>query len=484
MHIKRELIPQYILDIANILHSNNFESNLVGGSIRDILIGRIPNDYDLTTNATPQELISLFPSSIQTGIKFGTVKVLVEDNGEMKVVDITTYRSEEDYIKGRWPSKVIFTKTIHEDLSRRDFTINAIALNLNTYEIIDPFNGEKDIQDKIIKSVGNPLDRFLEDGLRPFRACRLASTLEFQIEDNTFEAIPKSLNNAIQISIERIRDEFVRLVMESPIPSIGVELMRKSGLLNIFMPELLEGYKMMQNTFHEFDVYHHLLLTMDLAPKDIRLAALLHDIAKPRTKSGDHYYGHDIEGEKMARQIMTRMKFSKNEMEKICRLVRWHMFYYPENKYDEQLRTESEQTVEKDAIEQQRKNHRNIQMAQGWEDNAIRRFVSRIGGIDNINELIELRIADASSTNSRHIYDSDEIRRLQGRIADVLNKDNALKITDLNIKGQELIDLGIERGPQMKKIFDELLEIIIEDPSMNTNEQLRIEVIKLKENLN
>jgi len=336
--IKKDL-PKYVLDAAQTLQAAGHEAYLVGGSVRDILLGKNPKDYDIATNAYPEVVEALFPKSIPTGAKFGTMLVLLPDEaGEMQDIEITTYRSEADYFGGRWPAKVEFTKTIQEDLARRDFTINAIALKLDDAEVtdqdvVDPFGGVKDLQAKLLKAVGDPLERFSEDGLRSLRGCRLAANLGFSFDTATFEAIKDTLHVTKHVSLERVRDEFTKLLLYSAKPSIGIELMRVSGLLELFIPELLECIGVDQPQFHVDDVYTHSLKTVDLAEDSVKLAAMLHDIGKPRTMTqdanGTHFYGHDKVGADMAKEILTRLRFSNAEIAKTTLLIRHHMFYYP-----------------------------------------------------------------------------------------------------------------------------------------------------------
>ena len=323
-------IPKYVQKVARILSKEGYDVYLVGGAIRDIVMGKTPHDFDLATNALPDEMLELFPKAVSTGAKFGTVIALVADvQGENKEVEVTTFRSEAEYIDGRWPSKVEFVNDLDKDLGRRDFTINAMALDLSSdlldgqevereWDIHDPFSGITDINMKLIRAVGTPIERFKEDGLRAFKACRLASQLDFEIEEETFSAIKESLPVAKQVSMERVRDEFMKLLLNSPKPSKGIELMRVSGLLNIFLPELLEGYGVEQKLFHAHDVYTHSIRTCDFAEDSVKLAALLHDIAKPRTDMGNgHFYGHDVVGVEMVETIMKRLKFSKSDIESI-----------------------------------------------------------------------------------------------------------------------------------------------------------------------
>lgn len=412
----------------------------------------------------------MFPKSISTGAKFGTVIVLVQDeHGETYEVETTTFRSEAGYIDGRWPSSVKFVDEIDQDLGRRDFTFNAMAIDLSKLdlddgkeekevEIYDPFDGIGDIKKKVVRAVGTPLERFKEDGLRSFKACRMAAQFGFTIEEQTLEAIKESRAVAENISMERIRDEFMKMLLNSPKPSVGIELMRETGLLQIFMPELTEGVGVEQKLFHADDVYYHAIKTCDAAEDSVKLAALLHDIAKPRTDMGNgHFYGHDRMGADMAEQIMKRMKFPKSEIERTKKLIANHMFYYPH--IEEGMSDEEKENIEM---------HR-------WSDSAVRRFIQRVGE-ENIDDLFKLRMADAQS-NPYTSFKPEEITILQKRISDVRHQDMALKVTDLNITGKDLEQLGVGKGPKMGEILRELLERVLDDPLLNTKEKLS-EIVK------
>lgn len=458
-------IPDYVQKVARMLLKEGFVCYLVGGALRDVVLNIQPDDYDLATDATPEEMLKIFPKSVSTGARFGMVSAMIPgENGEIHEVQVTTFRSEEEYVDGRWPTRVRFIKDIYRDLGRRDFTINAMALDLNSstldganeikeWEIYDPFGGEVDLGLRVVRAVGTPLERFKEDGLRAFKACRLASQLDFDIETETFNAIKEAIPVAAQVSMERIRDEFMKMLIHSPKPSKGIELMRQTGLLELFMPELLEGFGVEQKLFHADDVYHHCLHTCDLAPDNIKLAALFHDIGKPRKDMHNgHFYGHDIEGAKMAEEIMTRLHFSKSEIRRVSLLVANHMFYFP--------------YVNEDTTEQERKKIKEKE----WSDSAVRRFIARVGE-ENLEDLFALRIADACA-NPKTAFKPDEISQLQLRISEVRQKDMALKISDLKINGEDLQRLGIPKGPQIGEILKKLLDMVLEDPMINTKERL------------
>ncbi|KKP75965.1 MAG: PolyA polymerase [candidate division WS6 bacterium GW2011_GWF1_35_23] len=448
-----------------MLGKEGFECYIVGGAIRDLVMGKIPHDYDLATDALPDEMLNIFPKSVSIGAKFGTVMALVQDSkGETHEVEVTTFRSESNYVDGRWPTSVKFVEDIDQDLGRRDFTFNAMAINLSDVEldgvevekeveIYDPFNGLGDIKNKLVRAVGTPLERFKEDGLRGFKACRLAAQLDFEIDSETFNAIKESIPVASQVSMERIRDEFMKMLLNSSKPSVGIELMRQTGLLNIFMPELLEGVDVEQKFYHSDDVYWHSLRTCDSAEDSVKLAALLHDIGKPRTDMGNgHFYGHDSVGADMSEAIMKRMKFPQSEIKKVLLLIKNHMFYYPY--VTEEMSKEDAEKIE----------------LREWTDSAVRRFIQRVG-IDNIDELFRLRMADAQS-NAKTSFNPEEITILQKRISEVLHQDMALKITDLRVRGEDLVAIGVKEGPQLGSILRELLDMVIDEPMLNTKEKL------------
>ncbi len=467
-------MPEYVQRVGKALIDAGYQCYLVGGAVRDIVVGKGPNDYDLATDALPEDVMKIFPKSVSVGAKFGTVVVLTKDTeNENMEVEVTTYRSESDYIDGRWPSKVEFVKDIDKDLGRRDFTIDAMALDLGSstldmeedikeWNIYDPFDGQMDLDMKLIRAVGTPIERFKEDGLRAFKACRLASQMQFEIEEETFNGIRESIPVAELVSMERIRDEFMKMLLKSPQPSVGIDLMRRTGLLSIFIPELLEGLGVEQKLYHSHDVYWHSLRTCDVAPDSVKLAALLHDIGKARTDMGNgHFYGHDRVSAEMAEDIMKRMKFSNVDIQKVSILIRNHMFYYPHVNEDM-----TDEEKEKIGLHQ-------------WTDSAVRRFIQRVGE-ENIEDLFRLRLADAES-NSSSEFNPEEITELQNRISKVLKEDMAFKVSDLKVTGDDLAGIGINKGPEMGKILNNLLEMCLDDPLVNTKEKLLKEAKNLLE---
>jgi tRNA nucleotidyltransferase (CCA-adding enzyme) len=473
MKIKMQ-IPEYVQKVGRILLKEGYEAYVVGGALRDIVMDKKPHDYDLATNALPDEMLNMFPKAVSTGAKFGTVVALVQDkHGETHEVEVTTFRSESEYVDGRWPESVDFVDDIDKDLGRRDFTFNAMALDLSQLEldgldepkegdIYDPYKGVQDIEKKVVRAVGTPIERFKEDGLRAFKACRMAAQLAFDIEKDTFEGIKESVPIASRVSMERIRDEFMKMLLNSSKPSIGIDLMRQTGLLAIFMPELLESVDVEQKLFHAHDVYWHALKTCDVAHDSVKLAALLHDIAKPRTDMGNgHFYGHDKMGSDLAEQIMKRMKFPQSEIKRVKILIENHMFHYPHVKED--MTDEEKENIEKHE----------------WTDAAVRRFIQRVGE-ENIDDLFKLRLADAQS-NPATAFKPDEITILQKRISEVRKQDMALKVTDLQVTGEDLMKIGVKNGPKMGIILNKLLDMVIEDPLLNTKEKLLQKATELNE---
>lgn len=467
-----KVIPQYVLNIGEELQKNGYEAYLVGGCIRDIFLGKEPQDFDIATNAYPEQITKIFEKSIPTGAKFGTITVVAQDeNGERFDVQLTTYRSEADYIGGRWPSKVEFAKTIEDDLSRRDFTMNSMALNIQRFDenisdikeiVVDPYLGLHDLEHKLIKAVRDPYERLSEDGLRSVRACRFASQLGFEIDEKTYKAITETVHITKLISVERFRDEFLKILYKSPKPSVGIKLLKETGILALFIPELLEGIGVTQPEFHTDDVFDHSLMACDVAEDSVKLAALFHDIGKPRTmtkdEKGTHFYGHDLVGAEMTEEIMRRLKFPNVEIEATKSLVRWHMFYYPSADWRKSTPVKGAEG--------------------GWSDSAIRRLIVNVGGVEAIDELMKLRIADATA-NPKSDFNPKELDELSRRIADVRAKEMALKITDLDISGNDLIEnFDLKPGKDIGDVLEHLLDVIIEDPALNK----KLDLLRLSKN--
>ncbi len=426
-------------EIANIFEEAGFSAYLVGGAVRDWFLKEECKDYDIATDAEPKQVQKLFRKVIPTGIEHGTVTILYKGLH----VECTTFRCEADYKDGRRPTEVSYVRNIEEDLSRRDFTMNAIAISLKDSSIVDPFGGVQAIKDKVIKTVGNPFERFGEDGLRPIRAIRFSAQLKFKIEDETLNAIPQVLDVCKKISIERFHDELVK-ILKTDEPIIALQLLEKTGLLEMFLPEFAKCRGVEQLGQHKFDVLDHLFLACNAAPKEnliLRLAALFHDIGKPDTREKNEYgdytfYRHEFVSEKICAKVMRRLKFSNKEIEEVCHLVVNHMFNYTDD----------------------------------WSDAAVRRFIVRVGA-ENIPNLFELRRADGFAHQAIPV-DLRALVPFQKRIEKMLEEENAFSIKDLAVNGKDLMDLGIPQGQHLGIILKELFETVLDDPSQNTKEQL------------
>ncbi len=435
---EREL--QLLRKIVSKFEGGGFRCYLVGGSVRDLLLGNLTGDFDLATDARPDDVIKLFKKVIPTGIKHGTVTLLVNDLS----VEVTTFRSDGKYIDGRRPEEVYFSDSIEVDVKRRDFTINGLAYDFGSKKVLDYVGGLDDIQLGTIRTIGEPHERFGEDGLRPYRACRLASKLGFQIAGETFSAISDTLDVAAAVSPERVRDEFLK-ILGSEIPSVGIEYLRKSGLLKLMLPELDSCYGVSQNRFHVYDIYHHSVYSADSAPRErplLRLAALFHDIGKLPTRrmsdEGDYtFYNHEVVGAKITRKLMKRLKFSNDDISYVNNLILNHMFHFTDE----------------------------------WTDGAVRRFMRKVG-VEYIDDVFLLRLADRKGTGSRGGMPAP-IKKLIKRIDRIIEDENAITVKDLEINGTVLMkELGLKQGPLIGKILNELLEVILDDPDKNRQEIL------------
>lgn len=449
-------IPEEVVKCLKALESADFEANLVGGCVRDLVLseveglGREPKDWDIMTNATPEQIQKIFPDSAYENA-FGTVAVKTRSkNQKLKIIEITTYRVEGKYTDKRHPDEVKFAKTVEEDLSRRDFTINAMALKIKgeKFELADPYGGREDLKNKIIRTVGEASQRFNEDALRLMRAVRFSAELGlssgWRIENETEAAIKKQAGLLEMIAKERIRDEFVKLIMADDAMK-GIEKLEELGILKFIMPELREGIGITQDRHHIYAVWEHNLRSLDYTVKkkyslEVRLAALLHDLGKPKTKAGktpnSTFYNHEMVGAKMAAKALDRLCFSKAISEKTIHLVRYHMFYYNVGEVTEA---------------------------------GVRRFLVRVGP-ENIDDFIKVREADRIGSGVPKAVPY-KIRHLLFMIDKVKRDPISPKMLKLN--GSELMEfLKITPSPRVGWILGALLEEVIEDPKRNEKEYL------------
>ena len=445
-------IPEEIKNISQVLDGAGFENFLVGGCVRDLVIGRIPKDWDIATKAKPEEIINLFPKTFYEN-EYGTVGIVNEqtENQTLKVVEITPYRLEAGYSDFRRPDKVEWGKTIEDDLARRDFTMNALAHNIKTGELLDPFGGMDDIRKKLIRTVGKPGDRFGEDALRMFRALRLASELNFAIEHETQMAIMKHVGLLAHISRERIRDEFTKIVM-SDTPAIALDMASRLGLLNFISPEFEKGIGMEQNQAHAYTVWEHLLRTLNHAAKKnfslhVRLAAFAHDVAKPHTRKRINdqwtFYNHEVLGARLSREILLNMRYPKDIIEKSVKLVRWHMFF---------------SDTEKITL------------------SAVRRIVRNVGA-DLIWDLVDLRVCDRIGTG-RPKETPFRLRKYKSMIEEAMR--DPISVKQLVVGGAEIMKLtNTGPGSHIGFILEILLSEVLENPTFNTCEHLEKRVTGL-----
>jgi len=434
-------IPQDLKSVADIFFRASRQCWLVGGAVRDGLLGRDSEDYDLATDAEPDEVISLFRRTIPTGIKHGTITIMMGSH----LFETTTFRCDGDYSDGRRPDKVTYSKDIDEDLSRRDFTINAIAWDLINNKLHDPHNGKSDLDKQIIRAIGIPADRFQEDGLRSIRACRFSSQLGFTIHTETEKAIGENLSNIPYLSAERIWEELKKILVSEK-PSTAFRLFLSTGLMELLIPELAVCAGVEQKGKHVLDVFEHSILACDKTNRKnlpLRAAALLHDIGKPIVKTKDEngeiiFHRHEIIGAEITEKILYRYRASNADRIQITNLVRHHMFHYTSD----------------------------------WTDAAVRRFMAR-AGINLLDDLINLRIADASAITPEESPPTAELEELLNRISMIEQSETALTIKSLNVNGKDIIrHLGIKPGPVLGEILDFLLDRVLENPDYNEHIQL------------
>ncbi len=444
---KNFTIPKEVSYVTEQLEKGGFEAFVVGGCVRDLILNKTPKDWDVTTNATPDQIIALFPKTFYENT-FGTVGVVNEEteNETLTVIEVTPYRIEGEYSDNRHPNTVIFSQKIEDDLKRRDFTMNALAYSASKKEIIDLFDGQNDIKDKIIRTVGDPTARFKEDGLRILRAVRFSSELGFQIEDATEKAILENTDLLKNISLERIRDEFTKLVMSEK-PMDGLLVMKKLNLLSYIAPELEKTIGVEQNRAHSYDVWEHLLRSLQGAadkkyPLDLRLAALFHDISKPESRRWGTeqntwtFYGHEVLGARVSRKILTHLKYPTKIIDKVTKMIRWHMFF-----------SDTEQITL----------------------SAVRRMIVNVGR-ENIWDLMNLRICDRIGTG-RPKEDPYRLRKYHSMIEEALR--DPISVGMLKIDGKKIMEVTeTTPGPKIGFILHALLEEVLEDPTKNTEEYL------------
>ncbi|KEJ02511.1 polynucleotide adenylyltransferase [Clostridium botulinum A2B3 87] len=427
--------------IINTLQENGYEAYIVGGAVRDSLLERKVNDWDITTSANPQEVVNIFENLgykiILTGLKHGTVTILISSIG----YEVTTFRVDGEYEDNRHPKEVKFTSNLREDLKRRDLTINAMAYN-DKIGLVDYFHGLEDLNNKIIRCVGNSKDRFNEDSLRMLRCIRFASQLNFHMEESIKLNIRELSRNIANVSMERIRDELCKILVSSQ-PVYGIKNIVELNLMDYIIPELkvCVGFKQ-HNIHHDKDVYEHILSVVENVPSklELRLAALLHDIGKPKCFSiGDngqgHFYGHQKISADMTKDILKRLKFDNKTVDKVDKLVYNHMARY--NK----LRTPN-----------------------------IKKFINKVG-IDNLDDLFELQIADIKGS-AKEYHSFDNVLNLKIKCEKILSEKQPLTIKDLDINGYDLMELGINQGKEIGIMLNKLLDIILENPNLNNKEDL------------
>lgn len=426
-------LPKKIIDLMR--EFGGAEIYVVGGAVRDLLIGREVKDWDLTTNLEPQEILKLFPKNSFYNNLFGTVGIVVND----EVFEVTTYRSEEGYADSRHPDKVIWGKTLEEDVKRRDFTINSLAMNIDG-KVFDFHNGQADIKNNLIRTVGNPDERFGEDALRMIRAIRLASQLKFQIEEKTFESIVKNAKLINNIAFERICDELFKILVTEK-PGDGLIVLKNSGILELIMPEILAGVGMKQRGHHIYDVWKHSLEALNNCSSKnpvTRMAALLHDVGKPvvMKKIGDNntFHNHEVVGSRIALTIGKRLKLSKEELQQLFILTRWHMF------------TVSEMQT----------------------DSAVRRFIKNVT-VPYLDEMIALRRGDRLGSGAKETSWRWEL--FKKRLTEVQTQPFSVK--DLKVDGKDVMDiLKIKPSRKVGEVLDALFAEVEKDVKLNEREIL------------
>ncbi|HEY4506033.1 MAG TPA: CCA tRNA nucleotidyltransferase [Candidatus Paceibacterota bacterium] len=440
-------VPKEVLKVTETLQKAGFQAYIVGGCVRDLLLGVKPKDWDVTTDATPPDIEKLFTKTFYEN-DFGTVTVVDEETEEktLRNIEITPFRIEGKYSNKRHPDRVDFSNKLEDDLKRRDFTINAMAYNPATSELVDLYKGQEDLKDKVVRAVGDPSDRFNEDALRIMRATRIATELNFEISHKTIEAIKNKANLLSEIAIERIQVEFTRVIMSTRAMA-GIEQMHELGILTHIVPELEEGIGIKQNGDHIYEVWEHNLRALQNGadknwPLHVRLAAMLHDIAKPKTREWNKekndwtFYGHDVVGGRMARKIMERLKYPNKITEVASKLVRYHMFF---------------SDVDQITL------------------SAVRRIVSKVGP-ENVADLVKLRVCDRVGMG-RPKEKPYRLRKYESMVEEAMRAPVSVQM--LKIDGEVLMkQVHVKPGPRMGWILHALLEEVLEDPNKNDSDYL------------
>lgn len=439
-------IPPEVLKVASTLEDAGFEAYLVGGCVRDLLLGKKPKDWDITSNAVPEEIQRLFEETFYEN-DFGTVGIVTNSGDDStNVVEVTPYRAEGEYTDARRPDSVKFGVSLKEDLTRRDFTVNAIAYRPKDDSLVDWHGGQDDIKKKVLRAVGDPDKRFKEDALRMMRAVRLSAELGFVIEQKTAEAIFKDAKNLGNISKERIRDELIRIVQTDE-PMAAIVVAQKLGLIAHIAPDLERGIGVAQNQAHSFDVYEHLLRAMQHAADkrwdtSLRIAALFHDISKPETRRWSDekkdwtFHGHEVVGAKVTKRIMRDLRFPQDITDKVVALVRWHMFFSDPDK---------------------------VSMS------AVRRIITNVGR-ENIQDLLNLRMCDRIGTG-RPKEQPFRLRKYMTMVEQALRDPVSVGMLKIDGKGVMRVT-GEKPGPRVGNMLHALLEEVLDDPGKNTEEWL------------
>lgn len=443
-------IPKQVKTVLETLEKAGFEAYIVGGCVRDALRNEAPKDWDVTTNAKPEDVSKLFPDSFCEN-KFGTVTVKTNSKkANLQGIEITTYRIDEQYSDKRHPDRVNFTTSLEQDLKRRDLTVNAMAMNAKL-AMVDLFGGQEDLKNKLIRAVGEPKDRFNEDALRMMRAVRLATELEFVIEERTFSAIKENAHLIDFVAKERIRDELLKIV-DARKAYDGILMLQQSGLLKIILPELEAGVGVIQNKHHIYTVFEHNTLSLKWAaehdyPLRVKLAALFHDIGKPQTKRGEGpdstFYGHEIIGAKITRQILTNLKVPVVELQLISSLVKNHLFYYNIGEVTEK---------------------------------SVRRLVAKVGP-EHMDDLVKVRICDrmGSGVPKPEPY---RLRHFRYMVEKVQKDPISPKMLKAN--GEDVMRiLAIAPGPKVGQVLAILLDEVLDDPKLNTKDYLLKHIAEL-----